>query len=188
MENEQPQIVVSWVRLDVPGAETASLTRTAEGWRLDGTVVVTENEIPASLEYVVRCTPAWQTISATVRGRAGLRSFSLVVEHERDSWRLNGAVVPAVEGAADVDLAFTPSTNLLPIRRLGLRPGSREKVVSAWLRYPELDLVPLEQFYTRRSETELYYESPGVNGTIVLHPSGFAREYPTLWRMVATAG
>ena len=184
----KPEIVVSWVRLDVPGAETASLTRTAEGWALSGTVVVAENEVPASLEYAVRCTPAWQTLGATVRGRAGLRSFHLVVEHESGVWRLNGAVVPDVEGAEDIDLAFTPSTNLLPIRRLALRPGSREKVVSAWLRYPELDLVALGQFYTRVSETEIHYESPGVTGTLHLHRSGFVREYPTLWRMVAVAG
>ena len=188
MEDEKPEIVVSWVRLDVPGAETASLTRTTEGWRILGTVVVTENESPASLEYIVRCTPVWQTLNATVRGRVGLRSFKVVVEHERGIWRLNSSVVPAVEGAADVDLAFTPSTNLLPLRRLALRPGAREKVVSAWLRYPELDLVPLEQFYTRMSEMELHYESPGVTGTILLHPSGFAREYPGLWRLVAAAG
>ena len=61
--------------------------------------------------------------------------------------------------------------------------------MSAWLRYPELDLVPLEQVArTRMSETELHYESPDVTGTILLHPSGFAREYPGLWRLVAAAG
>ena len=127
MEYEKPEIVVSWVRLDVPGAETASLTRTAEGWRLRGTVVVTENESPASLEYIVRWVRPYGKRSTTVRGRVGLRSFKVVVEHERGVWRLNSSVVPAVEGATDVDLAFTPSTNLLPLRRLGLRPGAQRR-------------------------------------------------------------
>jgi hypothetical protein len=95
--------------------------------------------------------------------------------------------VAGLTAAVDLDLAFTPATNLLPIRRLRLAPGSAERVVSAWLRYPGLDLVPLAQTYARVSEEEVRYSSPshGLTTSLRLHPSGFPREYPGLWRLVA---
>ena len=39
-------------------------------------------------------------------------------------WRLNGTQQPQVSGCIDLDLNFSPSTNLLPIRRLGLAAAS----------------------------------------------------------------
>lgn len=179
---------VSWVRLDVPGAESARLSRTASGWCVEGDVVVVENDTPGALRYRVEVTSEWHTVRAEIEARLGVGEWQLSITREDDGWRRNGEWVAAVADAVDVDLAFTPSTNLLPMRRLQLREGVRERVVSAWVRYPELDLVPLEQFYTRVGELEIFYESPGLTGTIVLDAtSGFPREYPGLWRMVARA-
>jgi hypothetical protein len=181
-------LAVSWVRLDVPGAETARLSRTATGWSLDGEVVVVEDDMPGALRYRIDVTSQWHTVRAVIEARVGVRDLQLDITREEDGWLCNGDPVAAVAEAVDVDLSFTPSTNLLPTRRLPLREGVRERVVSAWVRYPELDLVPLEQFYTRVGELEIFYESPGLTGTIVLDSaSGFVREYPGLWRMVALA-
>jgi len=45
--------------------------------------------------------------------------IDLVVDREH-RWRLNGIEQPAVAGCIDVDMNFSPSTNLLHIRRLNL--------------------------------------------------------------------
>ena len=76
-------------------------------------------------------------------------------------WRLNGVEQPQVDGCIDVDLNFSPSTNLLPIRRVGLAVGERASVRAAWLRFPEFTLEPLEQIYERVGETAWRYESRG---------------------------
>ena len=77
-------------------------------------------------------------------------------------WRLNGADCPAVEGCVDLDLNFSPSTNALPIRRLGLAVGQAAEVRAAWLRFPSFALEPLEQVYRRTGETTYRYESAGA--------------------------
>ena len=72
-------------------------------------------------------------------------------------WTADGDPVPDLSGCLDLDLGFTPATNTLPIRRLDLAIGESAPVRSAWLRFPELRLEPLEQTYTREAEQRFRY-------------------------------
>jgi hypothetical protein len=104
-------------------------------------------------------------------------------------WRLNGAETAAVEGCIDVDLNFSPSTNLLPIRRLDLAVGQSAEVRAAWLRFPSFNLEPLQQSYRRIDETAYRYESAG--GTFVrdlqVAESGLVLQYPGFWEAEGAA-
>jgi hypothetical protein len=94
-----------------------------------------------------------------------------------------------VQGCLDVDLGFSPSTNLLPIRRLKLEIGARADVRAAWVRFPELTLELLEQSYTRLTEHTYLYESAGgeFKRELTVNADGFVVEYPGLWRDESTA-
>jgi hypothetical protein len=96
-------------------------------------------------------------------------------------------LVPALQGCTDVDLGFSPSTNLLPVRRLGLAIGARAPVRAAWVRFPELTLEVLEQAYTRVSATTYLYESAGgaFRRELTVNSAGFVLEYPDFWRAEA---
>jgi hypothetical protein len=100
-------------------------------------------------------------------------------------WWVNGVETPGVAGCVDLDLNFSPSTNLLPIRRLNLDVGQEAEVRAAWLRFPSFALVPLEQRYRRVSESEYRYESAGGSFTAALHvnEAGFITSYANLWEL-----
>ena len=51
-------------------------------------------------------------------------------------WWQNEVEQPQVAGCIDIDLNFSPSTNLLPIRRCNLAVGEAVAVNAAWLRFP----------------------------------------------------
>jgi hypothetical protein len=89
----------------------------------------------------------------------------------------------------DIDLPFTPSTNMIPIRRLSLNPGERAEVRAAWLRFPELTLEPLVQSYARTGDTSYHYESSGGEFVTDLEvgAAGFVLRYPPLWEGEAGA-
>ena len=82
---------------------------------------------------------------------------------EESVWRLIGSpcreLRPVVSGCIDLDLNFSPSTNLLPIRRLNLSVGQQATVRAAWLRFPSFALEPLDQLYRRVGESSYRYES-----------------------------
>ena len=97
----------------------------------------------------------------TRRGRGGRRprSGSSLAADGAGQWTRDAAPLPDLSGALDVDLGFTPATNTLPIRRLALAVGESAPVRSAWLRFPELRLEPLEQTYTREAEQTFRYRA-----------------------------
>lgn len=87
-------------------------------------------------------------------------------------------------GCIDLDLNFSPSTNLLPIRRLGLAIGEEAKVNAAWLRFPGFTLEPLEQLYRRIDRTTYRYESAGGKfvAELRVNTAGFVTHYPNFWQ------
>lgn len=141
--------------------------------------------MPCHLRYVVAVDEEWRTRSVKVSGWAGATAVDVDIRVVTEQqWTLNGKSVAAVAGCIDVDLSFTPATNLLPIRRLGLPIGSSAPVAAAWLRFPELDLQRLDQVYTRAAEGRYEYSSAGgsFRATLEVSASGFVTDYPGLWR------
>ena len=181
-------VSVLWRRLDLPGHEAGRLDRRGDGWSLSGTAAFAHEGQPVLLAYDVACGRDWQTRSVDVSGYVGRRGveIAITVDSER-RWRLNGERCPPVDGCVDVDLGFSPSTNLLPIRRHALRVGASAEVRAAWLPFPGLALEPLAQVYHREGDAAYRYESRGGAFVRVLDvdPSGFVTDYPGLWRAEA---
>lgn len=178
-----PAASILWRRLDRPGHEFARVAPAESGWILMGTAVFLHEGAPCRLDYEVRCNDRWETTSGRVTGRTGRDEVSIDVRVEPGGiWRSNGVEVPAVRGAVDLDLNFSPSTNLLPIRRLNLQVGREAAVRAAWLRFPSFVFEPLEQTY-RRIDSETYrYESAGGRFTadLTVNDVGLATFYPGL--------
>lgn len=182
-----PQSVL-WKRLDQPGHEAARVSRQDSSWQLHGTAVFAHQQQPCRLDYLVVCTLEWQTVSAWVRGWIGAASIDLALSVDAAChWRLNGQECDRVAGCLDLDLNFSPSTNLLPIRRVDLAIGQEAEVQAAWLRFPEFALAPLAQRYCRLSANSYRYESAnGFVTTLQVNPAGFVTHYPDFWQVAAS--
>jgi hypothetical protein len=102
-------------------------------------------------------------------------------------WRLNGTECPVIEGCIDLDLGFSPSTNLLPIRRLALAIGEEAEAQAAWLGFPSFTLEPLEQCYYRIDVATYRYESAGGRfiTELQVNAAGFVTHYPNFWQIEA---
>ena len=175
-----------WRRLDRPGHEAARLVFHAPFWQLTGTAVFADAGVPCRVEYQVSCDPGWRTLAAQLSGWIGGQRLVCGISADgRRRWRLDGREVAEVEGCVDLDLSFSPATNLLPIRRLALTVGDAAPVRAAWLRFPECRLEPLEQRYERLDSERYRYESGSgaevFRAELRVAPSGFVVEYPGLW-------
>ena len=175
---------IIWRRLDLPGHETARVSSINPGWRLEGVAVFKQNDKPCDLRYVIDCDSEWQTRSTIVTGSAGVEPVEIRIEKDQShNWFLNSEHQPQCDGAVDIDLNFSPSTNLLPIRRLKLRVGDQRDVKAAWLRFPSLTLEPFEQSYHRTAEQTYVYKSRGGSfvAELQVNPSGMVTLYPDIW-------
>jgi hypothetical protein len=152
-----------WRRLDEPGSEDAHVEQSSDGWCLTGQVDVQDSGVSATLRYRIDCDLDWRTRFAVIEGVSGGQRIRFDLAVHDGLWTRDGRPLPELSGALDIDLGFTPATNTLPIRRLGLAVGETAAVKSAWLRFPELQLEMLEQTYTREAE-HIYRYVADVDG------------------------
>jgi hypothetical protein len=177
---------VLWRRLDRPGHDAARLVFHEPFWQLGGMAVFLHDGEVCRLEYSVVCDAGWRTRHAWVAGWVGLKRvrLDLLVMGDR-RWHLDGRTCPDLEGCADVDLAFTPATNLLPVRRLALEAGQQAAVRAAWLSFPDFSFEPLDQVYRRTGAATYHYESGhgAFAADLEVDADGFIRRYPGQWEL-----
>lgn len=176
---------ILWRRLDTPGHETARIHARGSSRLLTGTAVFAHAAEACRLHYQVSCDSAWRTRSARVEGWLGEQEVDVdIIVDAAESWELNGERCASVHGCTDLDLNFSPSTNLLPICRLRLQVGQTAEVRAAWLRFPSFVLEPLEQVYQRTAAKRYRYQSRG--GAFVadlrVNDAGLVTHYPDLWQ------
>jgi hypothetical protein len=170
---------ILWRWLDREGHEAAKL----DGRVLRGNSVLRNEDSVWALTYSIQCDDAWRTIAASVRGWSSESEIAIDLASNGGRWTINGKHVAAVDGCVDVDLNFSPSTNLLPIRRLNLAIGEEASVRAAWLRFPELALEPLEQSYTRVGASVYRYKSASFTADITVNEAGLVLDYG-VWKSV----
>jgi uncharacterized protein len=177
---------IRWRRIDAPGHDDCRLEETASGWRLYGVAVFQHESGPAELSYNVHCRRDWITESGEVRGVVGDRAIDILIERSDGAWRLNGEGTPGLDHLLDLDLSFTPATNLLQLKRVPLPLGEAVALPAAWFNLETGALTELRQIYERRSAHALRYRAPdvGYEGVLELAPNGFVLRYPGLWEAV----
>jgi hypothetical protein len=181
---------VLWRGIFLQGHEACRLFSQDSRRYLEGTAVFSQEQRPCRLDYQIICNEDWQTLSARVQGWVGDNIIDIHIKTDPGQrWWLNDAEQPEVIGCTDIDLNFSPSTNLLPIRRLNLVVGEAADVKAAWLRFPSFKLEPFPQTYHRLDEMTYRYES--TDGQFVrelkVNQSGFVIDYPGLWQAEAAS-
>jgi uncharacterized protein len=178
-------IRTKWRRLDNSGFEESLIEETGFGWNLTGQICVND-DTEVHLKYEVRCDQDWRTRFALISNVVRDDTTQLEISADGEgNWMLGTSALPNVHGALDIDLGFTPATNTLPIRRLNLAVGESAEVTTAWVRFPELKVEPLNQSYTREASAVYRYVAV-VDGEIFqaqLDTDEFGRvlKYEGLW-------
>lgn len=142
---------VIWSDPAAPGLEHLKLVRNGDGFVADGLCIGRTGESPpCRLHYVILIDPEWQMRSATLQVLDGTDSpaeLTLSVD-DNYTWRDHaGEAIAELAGCHEIDLAGSPFTNTLPIRRLGLAPGESAEISVARVELPDLRVRPVRQIY-----------------------------------------
>ncbi|PTU74381.1 putative glycolipid-binding domain-containing protein [Pseudomonas mangrovi] len=186
--NESLQML--WRRLDDVGHDACRLWLSKGRVRLEGMAVFIADGQVCQLRYRVDADAAFCARRASVDGWLGAKAIKLRVHVEDGCWTLNGGAQPALDGCLDLDLGFTPATNLLPLRRLALAVGETAPAPAAYLAFPALRLELLPQQYRRVAQREYDYAAPsvGYQGILKVSGQGVVIDYPGLFRLESCVG
>jgi hypothetical protein len=179
---------VAWRRSDeIEADEFCTLSVRAGGLSMVGTVLGAEAGRPIRIEYRVLADAKGLTTAVHVRQLVGFEQRAIaLLRDEKGNWSVDGNRVAALRSCTDVDLGCSPSTNTLPIRRLGLSIGSSKKISAAWIRFPELEVVKAAQTYTRLDESTYRYASGTFEAELTVDDDGLVMSYAE-WRRTAYA-
>ena len=125
-----------------------------------------------------------------MHGSVGFEPLDFEIERTRDGeWLLDGRRQATAAGCIDLDLGFTPATNLLPIRRLAMEPGVEVPARAAYYLEFTRELGLIEQIYRREGSGTIGYASPahGYAAMLGVHETGFVTDYPELWSGTVSA-
>lgn len=172
-------MLITWLGLDEPGTERLTLAAGESGVSAASEVRTADRV----LSYSAALTPGWVFRTLDVRTDDGVR---VQVTHEPDGpWRVDGVARADLAPAIDIDLAFSPFTNTLPIRRLALEVGASADIVVAYIAR-DLTVTPAPQRYTRVGDARYLYESLDIDfrEVITVDADGLVVDYPELFRRV----
>jgi hypothetical protein len=166
-----------WRGLEYDGLERLRLD---EGGMLRASSVV--DSARGRYAYELTAESDWTFRRLQLEALAGERT--LTVESDGHGiWRVDGEERTDLTDAVDIDLAVTPFTNTLPIRRLGLDIDDEADITVAYVSFPDLEVTLDEQRYTRLDEDLYRYESLDSDFTrdITVDVDGFVLDYPGLF-------
>ncbi len=174
----------TWYGVSTPSIECLHLTKERGTLR----ALSTGANHDGHYAYAVTLTPGWVFRELTLHG---YDDRQLEVRRNRDgTWSVNQKPRLDLKGAVDIDLAFSPFTNTLPVRRLSLPVGGRAEIITAYVDVPSLRVTPDPQAYTRTATNLYLYESLDSDFTrqITVDAHGFVIDYPGLYSRDPAAG
>ncbi len=129
--------------------------------------------------YELHADALWRfrSLSLSVAGR------TLEVTYDGETWAVDGQSRSDLDPAQEVDLAFSPVSNSLPIRRLQMAIGESASIVTAYVSVPALKVTSDPQRYTRVSRNEYLYESldSDFRSVVTVDDFGLVMSYPGLF-------
>ena len=180
-------VTLMWQSVPWPGTEHLVIRTTPAGVVAEGRVVSVDSR-PIELRYLIECDLDWAVRSLDVDEIASGTSFAFRSDGA-GRWRDGaGNDLPELEGCVDVDIAATPFTNSLPIRRLPWQVGQSRDLRMVWLLVPELTVRPADQRYTclekRRDGATFRYASGDFHVDLPVDADGYVLDYPGFWRRI----
>jgi hypothetical protein len=178
-----------WEARQWSGMEYLRLEERTGEFVADGTVIMVEDNQPLRIHYTIHCAPHWSVRKVAVEVEGYRATRRRLLADGAGKWqRAPHVPLPSLEGCIDVDIAATPFTNTLPIRRLNLKPGESSEINVAYITIPELSLSAARQRYTclaaRPDGGRYRYENSDSSFTaeLTVDAAGLVIDYQEIWK------
>jgi hypothetical protein len=186
---------VVWQPIGRQWLDHCLLRGTRSGWSLEGTIVGLLEDGPLRIAYRISTDRFWQMGMIGITLWHGVEQHSLRINRGPDGvWTDLLAGQPLGDELAtceEIDLAFTPATNTIPIRRLDLEIGESREMAVTYVTFPELTVKPMRQRYTRLAAQRYRYESGPTlsefSAEIDVDADGLVTAYPNAWQRLPSA-
>jgi uncharacterized protein len=183
---------VRWRPLEGEGLEHLTIRSLNESVgaaiRAESVLIGERGGFAYGVRYRIDCDAGWRVTSFVIETTDG-RRLHLLSDGD-GHWRtVEGMALPRFDGCIDIDLAGTPFTNTLPIRRLGLTHESGTTALKMlYVPFDTFEPMVDGQCYTCLKDGRLYRYEAGdrsFRADLPVDEDGLVIDYPTLFRRLS---
>ena len=181
---------ITWHGLAWKSEEHCEIEASDAGIEARGSVYgTTEDGTDFEIGYVIELSPEWEVQHVLVND-AKHEGSSLDLQRENDQWfDAEGMHLEEFDRVEYIDLALTPLTNTLPIKRLPFTNNETHKISVLYVDLPKLELRKVEQCYTKLGKNTYRYQDIEIldfTADIVVDDDGLVVVYPNLFTSVVS--
>lgn len=184
--NPPRAVTARWRSLEADGLDHVTVEAAVDRIVARGAVIGSRGGVPYGVYYRIDCALDWGVREVAI-GAADGRGLHLLTDG-RGEWATgNGEPIAALDGCLDVDLAGTPFTNTLPIRRLSWEPGERRELRMAYVPFDSFEPIADGQSYTclEPARRFLYQAADrSFEAELAVDADGLVTDYPSLFARV----
>lgn len=178
--------ILRWASIESVGTEFLQVDVEPGGITANGVVVGEADGVAYGLVYSVTLDADWRIRAVEIARPADGHCLRLRSDGE-GRWHdlLTGARLPLLDGCIDADIAATPFTNTLPIRRCPWKTGQQRTFDMAYVSVPNLLPSRKQQRYTCIEEKNRFlFETlpPDLQAELTIDAHGYVVDYPGLFR------
>ena len=177
-------ITARWRSLDCGGLDHAVIAPEEGRIVVRGTILGARGGVaPYGVYYRLDLDEAWRTRELAL-GTADGRGLHLLSDGAGHWANGTGEHLPQFDGCHDVDLAGTPFTNTLPIRRRPWEDGMRSELKMVYVPFDTFEPVVDGQIYTCvEAGRRFFYEASDRSFSVELSidGDGLVTDYPSLF-------
>ena len=181
-----PERSLLWRRLDAPGMDHCTLRWDESGGAASGISVGIGDTRSFGARWEVRWDSDWITRQVLVTLDDRLLNLE---QRDAGAWYDQDGAREDLVGLWDVDLACTPFTNTLPIRRMKMALGTSTEISVALVSVPTLTVTASAQRYARLAPEVYRFDAPasGFQAILTLDSDKLVRNYEGLFERVHSA-
>jgi hypothetical protein len=178
------QFNILWTGKEYYSLENCLADITPSGVDINSVIVGKHGSIIYRVEYHIKTNPDWETQFIQISSRHSNRELKYRLhKYSKDKWIADGQTIMLFDGCIDADIALTPFTNSLPIKRLKLDLDQTEQVRVIYFDLLAQEVRAVDQQYTRIDERKYHYENipNDFAADITVDDNGLVTDYPSLF-------
>lgn len=176
-----------WAPADGVGLEHLRISTDPDGITAAGMVIGSSDGVPFALSYRALLFHDW-TFHALRIDAVDSSDVVMMSRSPEGMWLVRGRERKALTPCIDIDLSWTPFTNNLPMRRLGLSTGESREIRVAHIEPPDfIPKIAVQRYSCLETGKRFLYEDLtfGTVAEFELQDDGLLGDYPGLFRRIA---
>ena len=183
---------IVWEWVNKSGLEVLFLNEEQSIISASGVIVGELSETTFKLRYNVECDTDWNFLKSELILESNNEKKKLSIKKIKDDkWIVNEQSRIDLDGCSYIDIMTSPFTNTLPIRNLKLQTNQLAVIKVAYIRVPELEVLSMEQEYTRLDSSNpplrfLYRNlSNDFKAELTVDKNEIVTDYPGIWKRIS---